>query len=150
MYCHSVIEIPILIFHAALSRRAKFDYMASGSNSGLSADRSMAYGLPPRPPTASTAVWNHLLRTTTTTEAPRSLKDMPIIVPPMAPLDKNATSMRVLLHDTQANFERFSTQVGKLFETIQGTKNELTTMQTLFQRDRETLTSDIVDLGNYV
>jgi len=67
----------------------------------------------------------------------------------MAPLDKNATSMRVLLHDTQANFEMFTVQVGKLFETIHEAKNELKTMQSLFQRDRETLTGDIVDLGNY-
>lgn len=122
--------------------------MTPGSNSGLS-DQSMDYGLPPRLPTASTAVWKHLLRTTTTTEAPKSLKDIPIIAPPMAPLDKNATSMRVLLHDTQANFEKFTTQVEKLFETIQETKNELKTIHSLFQRDRETLTGDIVDLGNY-
>lgn len=67
----------------------------------------------------------------------------------MAALDKNATSMRVLLHDTHANFERFTSQVGNLFETIQETKNDLKTMQSLFQRDRETLTGDIVDLGNW-
>lgn len=120
--------------------------MASGD--GLS-DQSMDCGLPPRPPTASTEVWKHLLRSTTTTELPRSLKDTPIIVPPMAPLDKNATSMRVLLHDTQTNFEKFTIQVGNLFKSIQETKNDLKTMQSFFQHDRESLTGDIVDLGNY-
>jgi hypothetical protein len=74
---------------------------------------------------------------------------MPIIAPPMAPLDKNATSMRVLLHDTQVNFEKFSIHTGKLFETIQETKNELQTLQSLFQHDRETLTGEILDLGDY-
>lgn len=57
--------------------------------------------------------------------------------------------MRVLLHDTQANFLKFTTRVGKLFDTIQETKNGLINVQSLFQRDRETLTGDIVDLGNY-
>ena len=72
---------------------------------------------------------------------------MPIIVPPMGPLDKNATSMRILLHDTQANFEKFTSHVGKLLESIQETKNELKTMHSCFQHDRENLMGDIVDLG---
>ncbi len=118
--------------------------MASGSKSS-----TLDCGLPARPPTASTALWAHLIRTSTTSEAPKSLQDMSIVVPPMAPLDKNVTSMRVLLHDTQANFEKFSNHVGRLLESIQETKNDLKTMHSVFERDRETLTSDIVDLGKH-
>jgi len=121
----------------------------SSSEEANRSDFAMQYGLPARPPTASTTMWTHLLRSNTN-QVPKSLKDMPIIAPPMVPLDKNASSMRILLHDTQANFEKFTTHVGTLFESIQETKNELKTTYSLFERDRETLMGDIIDLGKYL
>jgi hypothetical protein len=66
------------------------------------------------------------------------------------PLDKNATSMRVLLHDTQANFEKFAIHVGKLIDGVNETKHEIKTTNDLFERDRQTLVGDIIDLGMFV
>ncbi|KAF8972669.1 hypothetical protein BDZ97DRAFT_1913159 [Flammula alnicola] len=116
------------------------------SNNNANHPRAPDYGLPPRPPTASTPLWTHLLRPNAQT--PTSLAEMPVIAPPLAPLDKNATSMRILLHDTQANFENFALHVGKLLDGIKETKHEIKTTNTLFERDRETLMGDIIDLVN--
>ncbi|KDR67995.1 hypothetical protein GALMADRAFT_283289 [Galerina marginata CBS 339.88] len=105
-----------------------------------------SYGLPPRPPTASTPLWEHLLHPRN--RAPTALTDMPIIAPPLGPLDKNATSMRILLHDTQANFEKFAKHVGQLFDEVKEAKQEMKTTHSLFERDRESLMGDIIDLVN--
>ena len=108
----------------------------------------LKYGLPIRPPTASTALWAHILKQDT--QPSTSLSDTPIVVPPTVPLDKNATSMRVLLHDTQANFEKFAIHVGKLIDGVNETKHEIKTTNDLFERDRQTLVGDIIDLGMFI
>jgi hypothetical protein len=98
----------------------------------------------PQRSTASTALWAHLLR-----------KDVPATSqasctptnPPIAPLDKAGTSMRLLLHDTQANLEKFSERVDKLAGGVSETKGEMVTMQKLFQEDHEKLVGQTVDLG---
>ncbi|KAF9477746.1 hypothetical protein BDN70DRAFT_994702 [Pholiota conissans] len=104
------------------------------------------FGLPPRPPTASTALWARILEPKS--RLPTSLAEMPNAIPPPAPLDKNATTMRILLHDTQANLEKFGDHVRKLIEGVKETKHEIKTTNTLFERDRETLVGDITDLIN--
>ena len=106
----------------------------------------LKYGLPLA--TASTALWAHILRQDT--QPSSSLPDTPIIVPPTVPLDKNAASMRVLLHDTQANFEKFAVHVGKLIDGVNETKHEIKTTNDLFERDRQTLVGDIIDLGMFI
>ncbi|KAF8199107.1 hypothetical protein BJ912DRAFT_1020382 [Pholiota molesta] len=104
------------------------------------------FGLPPRPLTASTPLWAHILEPKT--RLPTKLSEMPSVIPPPAPLDKNATSMRILLHDTQANLEKFGEHVQRLVEGVKETKHEIKTTNTLFERDRETLVGDITDLVN--
>ncbi|KAF8142308.1 hypothetical protein K438DRAFT_1635871, partial [Mycena galopus ATCC 62051] len=94
-----------------------------------------------RPPT-SNALWGHLLRKNTL--APPV--DVPL--PPTAPFDKTGTSMRILLHDTQANFEKFSTRVETLTSGIEDAKQELVIVKDLFQGVQESHTMDIVDLVN--
>lgn len=106
---------------------------------------SAEFGLPPRPPTASTPLWEHLMKNKGSS-AP-SLRNMPLIAPPSGPLDKNATSMKVLLHDTQVNFEKFGKHAADLIEEAKTTRHEIKTVHTLFQRDRECLMGDIIDLG---
>ncbi|TCD69469.1 hypothetical protein EIP91_007595 [Steccherinum ochraceum] len=70
-------------------------------------------------------------------------------LPPIAPLDKAGTSMRILLHDTQIQFEKFSERVVKLTGDVDDTKREITTMQKLFEREHESLVEEVVDLvGN--
>ncbi|KIL65565.1 hypothetical protein M378DRAFT_36873, partial [Amanita muscaria Koide BX008] len=69
-------------------------------------------------------------------------------LPPLGPIDKNATSTRVLLHDTQANLEKFSARVDALLNGFSEAKSEVKLVKTLFERDRETLMNDIIDLVN--
>lgn len=100
------------------------------------------YGIPPRP-SPSIALWSHLLRQDPLPTPPDSE-----VIPPIAPLDKNGTSMRVLLHDTQGTLERFSTRVDALCSTVEGTQREISTANSLFQDERVSLAGEMVDLGN--
>ncbi|EDQ98327.1 uncharacterized protein LACBIDRAFT_303942 [Laccaria bicolor S238N-H82] len=92
--------------------------------------------------TGTTALWTHLLRKDA--QASNNIG----IIPPIAPIDKNATTMRVLLHDTQANFEAFSARVDKLINVVEETKREIKTTSTLFEREHDTLVGDVIDLVN--
>ncbi|KAJ7241889.1 hypothetical protein B0H12DRAFT_1236850 [Mycena haematopus] len=56
--------------------------------------------------------------------------------------------MRILLHDTQANFEKFATRVDTLTSEIDEAKRELVIVKDLFQGAQESLSMDIVDLVN--
>ncbi|KAF9461534.1 hypothetical protein BDZ94DRAFT_1167480 [Collybia nuda] len=102
-------------------------------------------GIPPRTPT-SIALWSHLLRKEPLPAPPNSEID-PLLAP-LAPIDKNATSTRVLLYDTQGHLERFSIHVEKLCSTIEDVKREISTANTLFQSEHEKLAGDIIDLVN--
>ncbi|KAJ7780981.1 hypothetical protein B0H16DRAFT_1496720 [Mycena metata] len=96
---------------------------------------------PSRPP-PSNALWGQLLRKSTLA-APATVP-----LPPTAPLDKTGTSMRILLHDTQANFENFSTRVDTVSAEIERTRREIVVVKDLFQGAQESLTNDVVDLVN--
>ncbi|KAK7061958.1 hypothetical protein R3P38DRAFT_2832540 [Favolaschia claudopus] len=93
-------------------------------------------------PLPGNALWGQLLRKNTLA-TPSTVP-----VPPTAPLDKTGTSMRILLHDTQTNFEKFSARVERLTSGIDDTKRELVIVKDLFQGAQESLTLDIVDLVN--
>ena len=99
----------------------------------------------PQRSAASTALWAHLLRKDAIPDASNA-NTLPSN-PPLVPFDKAGTSMRILLHDTQANFEKFSERADKLFGAVSETKRETITMQQLFQDDREKLVGQTVDLG---
>jgi hypothetical protein len=99
----------------------------------------------PQRSTASTALWAHLLRK----EIP-SISQVSSTNPPIAPLDKTGTSMRILLHDTQANLEKFSERVDKLACGVGETRREMVTMQQLFQEDHEKIVGQTVDLGGFL
>jgi hypothetical protein len=89
-------------------------------------------------PPPSNALWGHLLRKNTVVA--------PAPLPPTVQ-DKTGTSMRILLHDTQANFETFSTRVDALTSGIDNARREIVIVKDLFQGAQESLTMDIVDLG---
>lgn len=88
-------------------------------------------------------LWAHLLRKDTL--APPQNTAIPL--PPMAPVDKTGTSIRILLHDTQANFETFSARMDKMAEGVDKAKSEIVTVKTLFQVEHETLSNEVYDLG---
>ena len=101
-----------------------------------------------RPPTASTPLWTHILEPRARSRALTTLADMPATTAALCtPLDKNATSMRILLHDTQAHLERFSGHVRALVEGVNEAKHEIKTANGLFECDRECFVGDITDLG---
>lgn len=56
--------------------------------------------------------------------------------------------MRMLLHDTQANFEKFSGRIDLMTNCIESTKREIVTVKSLFEEQNEKLSMEIIDLGN--
>ncbi|KAH8103827.1 hypothetical protein BXZ70DRAFT_665670 [Cristinia sonorae] len=69
-------------------------------------------------------------------------------MPPIAPVDKAGTSVRILLHDTQVQFEKFSERVVKLTDGVEVAKREVVTMQKLFEREHERILDEMVELAN--
>lgn len=55
--------------------------------------------------------------------------------------------MRVLLHDTQMNFEKFSAAVERLIKDVQKTELGLKATNTLFEKEHDKMMGDIIDLG---
>ncbi|TRM55976.1 hypothetical protein BD626DRAFT_576215 [Schizophyllum amplum] len=99
-----------------------------------------------RTPSAST-LWAHLIRKDSPlTSSPTMSSAM--LSTPVAPLDKTGTSMRMLLHDTQANFESFSSRVDKLLDAVENTKSEMEDMKQMMRAERESTASDMIDLVN--
>ena|SRR6266576_535939 len=98
-------------------------------------------GLPP--PRPSSSFWAHVMENEKNGSNVPSQNTLPLLTP----LDKNATATRLLLHDTQANLEKFSGKVDKLLEGFSEAKSEVKLVKTLFERDREALVNDVIDLG---
>ena len=69
--------------------------------------------------------------------------DLGIPLQPAAPVDKNGTSIQILLHDTQANFARIDKMVDKIGES----KLEIISVKKLFYGERESLSNDLYKLG---
>ncbi|KAI0690307.1 hypothetical protein BC835DRAFT_1281296 [Cytidiella melzeri] len=102
-------------------------------------------------PNSSTtaALWGHLLHKKPHTALAANLKSSSEdLVPPMRPVDKAATSVRMLLHDTQAVLEKFSGRVDKLHGEIEDAKREVATSHKVFQHGHEKLLLEQVDLVN--
>lgn len=117
--------------------------MDSSSTSRVASNSKQRYGSSHRTP-ASSVLWAHLLRKDTLAAPPSS--DIPL--PPIAPTDRTGTSLRILLHDTQAHVERFSERVEKLTKGVDEAKQELGLTKTLFQREHEELTNEMYNLVN--
>jgi hypothetical protein len=83
------------------------------------------------------ALWAHVLR--------KDSADIPTA--PSGPVDRNATSARILLYDTQARLEQFSSRADALLKETHDANHQLKTVGMLFEKDRETQTSDMIDLG---
>ena len=101
---------------------------------------------------ATIGLWGHLLSKHGASRAlPSSTASGSFIgkahIPAVAPRDKAATSTRILLHDTQANLEKFTERVDRLTEGIDAAKKELVTVQKLYQDEHEQLVGRIIELG---
>lgn len=90
------------------------------------------------------ALWAHVLRKDKPSLLSKSLDIPPV---PTAPADRNATSTRILLYDTQARLEQFSSRADAMLKGVQDANHQLKTVEMLFEMDRDSLTNDMVDLG---
>lgn len=90
------------------------------------------------------SLWSHLLQNDLTSQGPSPAETF---LPPPGPVDKNGTSMRILLHDTQANFEKFTQNVNKLLASSEGARKELMVVKSQFEREHDDLSNEIANLG---
>lgn len=95
--------------------------------------------------TAAT-LWAHLSRKGATGQP--ALDSNGPFVPPCGPQDKTATTMRVLLHDTQMNLEKFSGNVERLTTDVQSAAQSIKQTSSAFEQEHDKLMGDIVDLGS--
>ncbi|KAL4250467.1 hypothetical protein ABKN59_007000 [Abortiporus biennis] len=91
--------------------------------------------------TVSNALWGHLIST--------SLKDnnntnQSKPTTSIAPVDRNATSTRILLHDTQHSLEKFSEKIQKLTDTVDDAKRQIQSVEKLFQQEHESVVESVV------
>ena len=91
--------------------------------------------------TAPNALWAYLLQ-----------KDLPASndfsappgIPPIAPVDRTNTSMRMLIHDMQATLERFSTRVDNLLNNVKDAKTEVVNCNRISESERERVLDEIM------
>lgn len=83
------------------------------------------------------ALWAHVLR--------KDSVELPAV--PSGPVDRNATSARILLYDTQARLEQFSSRADAMLKEMHGASHHMKTVGMLFEKDRENQTGDMIDLG---
>lgn len=108
---------------------------------GISPVNSPRYGH--SRPTASSALWGHLLsRHTPAGTTSRA-------APPVAPVDRAAASTRILLHDTQTHLEKFTGRVDGMVAGLDNAKRELLTVQKLYHDEHEELVERMISLGAY-
>ncbi|KAI8985586.1 hypothetical protein BD414DRAFT_537097 [Trametes punicea] len=105
--------------------------------------------------TASTALWGHLLRRVGSSQVPPSSTSTNTSTSTLGkqtssiiPIDKAGTSTRILLHDTQANIEKFMDRVLQLTADLDSVKRELVVVQKLYQEDHEQLLDKMIGLAN--
>ena len=117
-------------------------------------DRLLSPAPPQRPrarPTATNALWGHILRKTGSSQVPPSTATSTSTFgkhsSAIAPIDKAGASTRILLHDTQAHLERFADRVSELVTDLDGAKRELLGVQKLYVEDHEQLVDKMIGLG---
>ena len=104
---------------------------------------------------ATAGLWGHLLsKHGVSRTLPPSTASGSFIgkahIPAIAPLDKAATSTRILLHDTQATLEKFSSHVEKLTNKVDDAKREIVMAHKVFHTGQEKMIEENVDLGMFL
>lgn len=80
----------------------------------------------------------------------RDLPSLPKPTTPITPVDKTGTSMRMLLHDTQAHLEKFAGKVDSLVSEVDDARKKTVEATNLVQSGQERLVGEMVDLGAYM
>lgn len=74
----------------------------------------------------SSTLWAHLLNKDSTVSGPGLKMGLASVGPAVtAPADKTGTSVRILLHDTQATIEKFSERIDKLVSEAEDSRQKL-------------------------
>ncbi|RPD76720.1 hypothetical protein L226DRAFT_506286, partial [Lentinus tigrinus ALCF2SS1-7] len=105
----------------------------------------------PTRPSSSSGLWGHLMRATVSqvpTSSAASSTTLGRHPAAVTPLDKAGASTRILLHDTQAHLEKFTEKVGHLATGFENAKQELSTVQKLYQDEHEQLVDRMIGLAN--
>ena len=63
------------------------------------------------------------------------------------PIDKSSTSIRILLHDTQANLEKFSDRLDNLLCGVGEAKREVIRVASGLEEEREKMLGETAELG---
>ena len=92
---------------------------------------------------AGNLLWAHLLRRDATTA------DSPSQIPPIAPQDKTGTSMRMLIHDTQVNLEKFSTRLDTLLQRVDDCRAQVVNANKLLDVERDKVLTEILEIGTH-
>jgi hypothetical protein len=90
---------------------------------------------------AGNLLWAHLLRKDAATTDP------PSQIPPIAPQDKTGTSMRMLIHDTQANLEKFSTRLDGLLQRVDDCRAQVVNATQLLDVERDRVLTEMREIG---
>ncbi|KAF9219797.1 hypothetical protein BS17DRAFT_716492 [Gyrodon lividus] len=91
---------------------------------------------------AGNVLWAHLLRKDPATNESISQ------IPPLAPRDKIGTSVRMLIHDTQANLEKFSARLDSLLLRVEDCKAQVLNTNKLLDNERDRVLTEILDIAN--
>lgn len=95
---------------------------------------------------AAATLWAHLSRKDNQGRA-TAASDSGSFVPSSGPQDKTATTMRVLLHDTQMNLEKFSGDVERLTQDVRSAAQSIKQTSSIFEQEHDKLMGDMIDLG---
>lgn len=90
---------------------------------------------------AANLLWAHLLRKDATTT------DTPSQIPPIVPQDRMGTSMRMLIHDTQVNLEKFSDRLDGLLQRVEDCRAQVVNANKLLDVERDKVLAEIVTIG---
>lgn len=102
--------------------------------------------IPQLKPSVSQALWGHLR----SMNVPPALQDkagLSAAPAPIAPVDRAGTSMRMLLHDTQATLEKFAGHVEGLACRVDEARREVATAHKVFLHGQEKTVEENIKLG---
>ncbi|KAL4066050.1 hypothetical protein J3A83DRAFT_4046444, partial [Scleroderma citrinum] len=66
--------------------------------------------------------------------------------PPLAPQDRAATSMRMLVHDTQSSLEKFSERLDGLMTRVDDCRCQVINANKLLENERDKILAEMVDI----
>ena len=86
-------------------------------------------------------LWGHLPKDT------GGWDSTPMKNPSLAPQDKTATSMRMLIHDTQSSLEKFSQRLDGLMTRVDDCRCQVINANRLLEDEREKMLAEMADIS---